>query len=275
MGKKSVMPKKQRGSNFLSAAIVSCFLLMAATLWVACDVTTPESKTSPPIPHKLGDITLKGSTSSAILTPTAVASPEPDSTGTPVAGKNGPDEGVAVSPPPVKKKVPEETAKKPPDTTIGPPKRGEFTIQIGAYIIDENLSHTKEEIISLGYSPYVTEIKQKIKMFCVIVGEPMAEKEAREIVSALAEKGFGARLLPGNGNTVDVAGGIYYYKNDASAAEGKIRALGYTAGVEERTVETILQCLRIGGYPTVDEARKDLTALERNGFSPVILKSDQ
>jgi hypothetical protein len=275
MGKKSVMPKKQRGGNLLSAAIISCFLSMAAILWVACDVTTPESKIIPSTPHRLGDITLKGSTSSAILTPTAVVSPEPGSDGTPVAGKNGPDEAGAVGPPPVAKKGPEETAKKPTDTTIEPAKRGEFTIQIGAYIIEENLIHTKEKIVSLGFSPYVTEIKQKVKMFCVIVGEPMAEKGAREIVSALAAKGFEARLLPAGDNTVDVAGGIYYYKNDASAAEGKIRALGYTARVEERRVEAILQCLRIGGYPTVDEARKDLTALERNGFSPVILKSDQ
>ncbi len=275
MGKKPVMPKKLRGNNRLSAAIASCFLFMVATFWAGCDGITPESRNAPPIPHKLGDVILKGSRDSAIPTPTAVVSPGFDVIHTPVAGKTGPDETDAVGPPPVAKKGPDGTTKKPADTTTGPPQRGEFTIQIGAYIIDENLVNTKERIAALGFSPYVTEMKRQMKMFCVIVGYGVTEKEGQEIVSALSAKGFGARLLPNTNNTVDVAGGIYYYKDDATAAEGKIKALGYTARVEERRVEAVLKCLRIGGYPTVDEAKKDLTALEQKGFSPVILKSDQ
>ncbi len=115
-----------------------------------------------------------------------------------------------------------------------------------------------------------------MKMFCVIIGEPMTEEEAREIVSALSRQRDSHRgCYRTTSNMVDVAGGIYYYKDDASAAEGKLKAFGYATHVEERTVEVILTCLRIGGYATVDEAGKDLDALERKGFSPVILKSDQ
>jgi len=40
-------------------------------------------------------------------------------------------------------------------------------------------------------------------------------------------------------------------------------------------VEVFLKRLRVGGYGTIGEAKKDLTVLEQKGFTPVILKSDQ
>jgi cell division septation protein DedD len=269
------MPKKRRGMNRLSAAVVSGFLLIMMACWPGCDRIKPEPEAGPPTPYKLGDITLRGSGTLLVFTATAVVSPGSDLVHTPSSDKTGPDETGAVPATPVPKQEPKKPAKKPAGETPGPPQRGEFTIQIGAYIVDKNLANTKEELISLGFSPYIKDTKRKMKMFCVIIGEPMTEEEAREIVSALSEKGFAPRLLPNKSNMVDVAGGIYYYKDDASAAQGMIKAFGYAARVEERTVEVILKCLRIGGYATVDEAGKDRASLERKGFSPVILKSDQ
>jgi hypothetical protein len=269
------MPEKHRDIHRLSAAIASGFLLMAVSFWAGCDGAVPASKTAPPVPHKLTDTAIRGSGDAVTRTPTAMVSPEidrPEGRADDTTGrdKTGPDTA-----PPAAKKDREKTAEKPTGEGTAPAIRGEFTIQIGAYIIDENLTLVKEKVTSLGFTPYTVDIGRKMKLFCVIVGEARTEEQARDIVSALSEKGFGTRLLPRDGNMVDVAGGIYYYKDDASEVEGRIRSLGYAVRVEERMVEVILKCLRIGSYGTADEAAKDLNALKQNGFSPVILKSDQ
>ena len=269
------MPKKHRGTHRRSAAIAFGFLLMAASLSPGCGRPSPESKTIPPTPHKLTDITIRESGDPLVHTPTAVASPETDRIGDLIDDTADNDKTGTIAPPPAVKEDPHNTAKKPTDSGIAPPKRGEFTIQIGAYVIDENLSLAKETITSLGFAPYTTEITRKMKMFCVIVGKGKSEAEAHEIASILSGKGFNPRLLPNDGNTVDVAGGIYYYRNEALDAEVRIRSLGYAAHVEERTAEVILTCLRTGNYMTSGEAEKDLNALKQKGFSPVILKSDQ
>jgi cell division protein FtsN len=233
-----------------------------------------EPASAPPTPHKLTDIVLKASETSPAFTPTAVVLPEP--VNPPAADETVPDEAAPPpTAPPAKTEQPKKATEKPVDTSGDGTAGGRFTIQVGAYVVDRNLASTKEKVISLGFTPYVTGIKRKMKMFCVIVGEGTTEHDARGIVSALSESGFEPRLLPDAGNTVDVAGGIYYYKNDASAAEERVKSLGYAARIEERTVEVTLKCLRIGTYETADAARKDLSILERNGFSPVILKSDQ
>jgi hypothetical protein len=248
---------------------------MTASLWVGCGRSSPESKTVPPTHHKLTDITIRESTDPLAHTPTAVVSPETDRVGDLIDDTTGNDKTEPIALPPAAKKEPDNTAKKPTSPSIAPPKRGEFTIQVGAYVIDENLSLAKETITSLGFTPYTTEITRKMKMFCVIVAEGKTEAEARETASILSGKGLKPRLLPNDGNTVDVAGGIYYYRNEALNAEGRINSLGYATHVEERTVEVVLTCLRTGNYITAGEAEKDLNALKQKGFFPVILKSDQ
>jgi cell division septation protein DedD len=269
------MPKKHRGTYRLSAAIAFGFLLMASSLSPGCGRPSPESKTIPPTLHKLTDIGIRESGDLLAHTPTAVASPESDRIGDLIDDTADNDKTEPIKLPPTVKKDPDNTAKKPMDSSTAPPKRGEFTIQIGAYVIEENLSLAKETVSSLGFVPYTAEITRKMKMFCIIVEEGKTEAEAHEIASMLSGKGLNPRLLSNDGNTVDVAGGIYYYRNEALDAEGRIRSLGHAAHVEERTVEVVLTCLRTGNYMTSEEAEKDLNTLKQKGFSPVILKSDQ
>lgn len=228
MAQKSSMSGKRRPSR-LPAALVLALLIVTVTVWAGCGVAPPESKMSPPKPHALGDITVKGSADWSAFTPTTMVRPEPSGYGRPVGDTAGPDGSDAVGPSPAAPKQPETSAGEPAGAPVERAKRGGVTIQIGAYIIEENLVLAREKITSLGFTPYVTEIGRKMPMFCVIVAEAKTQADTREIASSLSAKGFGARLLPGNDNTVDVAGGIYYYKGDASAAERRITALGYPA----------------------------------------------
>jgi hypothetical protein len=203
-----------------------------------------------------------------------VVSPGPTPAHTPAATEGTPEVGESGAPPPIEKN-PGHAGGDSSDTTAGLPGNGVFTIQIGAYIIDKNLNHIRDKIASLGFYPYVKEMKQTMRMYCVIVGEGLSEGDARGTVSVLTARGFDARLLPGYNGTVDVTAGIYYYKDDALVVEGEVKALGYTPRVEARSVEVVLKRLRIGGYRTIGDAKKDLAVLQGKGYSPVILKSDQ
>ncbi len=269
------MPQKKSGKGRFRAVIVSGILCAVMLISAGCSGNKPETKSAPPVPHKLTDIALRESGVSLIFTPTSAVSPGPGFTPTPTARETDLEGTQDTAPPPIGKKEPGNIAEGSPNGTSGPPEAGEFTIQIGAYIVDENLAHTREKIVSLGFSPYIKEMKQKMRMFCVIVKEGVSEKDANEAVSLLAAKGFNPRSLPGTKGMVDVAAGIYYYRDDALAEEASLKALGYAPRVEERTVEVYLKRLRVGGYGTIGEAKKDLTVLERKGFLPVILKSGQ
>ena len=260
---------ENRGRTYRLLAVIAFGLLfVAVTLAAGCDSGAHKTKAIPPTPHRLTDITIRSSTDGIIPTPTAAVSSEIDVS----------DDDRAVdtaSRPPETKKEPENPAEEVTGGRVVTPKRGEYTIQIGAYIIDENLSRVKEGVLSVGFTPYTVEIGRKIKMFCVMVAEGKTRAEASEIVSALSAKGFKPRLLPNEVNTVDVAGGIYYYKYDALAAGGRIAALGYDTNIQERVVDVVLTCLRVGRYGSADEAAKDMNTLKEKGFSPVILKNDQ
>jgi cell division protein FtsN len=269
------MHKKQRGKGRFRAVIVSGILCAVTLLGAGCDGNEPPAKAAPPVPHTFGDIALRGSEVSVMFTPTAVVSPDPTSILTPRADRGLPDGTETVPPLSLEKGKAETIVERAPKKMDGPPGGGDFTIQIGAYIVDENLARIREKIVSLGFSPYVKEMKQKMTMFCVIVGEGLGKDDADGTVSDLSDKGFNARSLPGKNGTVDVAAGIYYYRDDALAADGRVKALGYAPRIEERVVEVFLKRLRVGGYGTIGEAKKDLTVLEQKGFTPVILKSDQ
>jgi hypothetical protein len=168
---------------------------------------------------------------------------------------------------------PEEKAP-PPSKTTSPPA-GTYTLQVGAYVVDENLTEAKDKVTALGLVPYVVEMKRALGMYCVIVKSRATEKEAHDTTGSLASKGFVPEVLTGAGGLFDVAAGIYYYRDDAEKAGKKAEALGYHPSIEHRTVEATLRGLRIGVYETVDEAQGDLTLLKKGGFSPVILKGGQ
>jgi len=267
-GNRRGVAENRRRDRRLLAGITPGFLFAVVLLASGCDGSTPEIKAIPPTPHKLTDITIRSSISGIILTPTAVVSSEID-------GLDDDQIEDTASRSPELKEEPRKPADGPTGGSDVTPGRGGYTIQVGAYIIDENLYAAKDKIVSLGFTPYTAEIRRKMKMFCVITAEGKTQTEANEIASTLSGKGFEPRLLPNEGNTVDVAGGIYYYNYDASAAEGRIAALGYSTRIEERIVEVILTCLRVGGYKSADEAVKDMNTLIQKGFSPVILKNDQ
>jgi cell division septation protein DedD len=201
------MPTKLRAKRRVRAAIISGVLCAVTVLWVGCDGNRSPAKVAPPAPHRLGDIALRGSEAPTLLTPTAVVSPGPPPAHTPAAMEDTPEVGEAGAPLPIEKNQ-SHAAEDSPDTTAGLPGDGDFTIQIGAYIIDKNLNHIRDKVASLGFSPYVKEMTQTIRMYCVIVGEGLSKDEASEVASALTVRGFDARRLPGKDGTVDVTAGI-------------------------------------------------------------------
>ncbi len=129
--------------NRLSAAVVSGFLLMVVACWVGCDPILSRIKDDPADPAQTRRYHAQGERNITCLYPNgrgfSGVRPRPHS----IADKTGPDKTGAVPLNSGTEKGAEETRKE-ADEPRGPPQRGEFTIQIGAYIIDENLIACKE-----------------------------------------------------------------------------------------------------------------------------------
>ena len=277
--------RKKENSHFPLTPIICGFtfsLIVAIGVGGSgCSSDNSPAKTPSPIPLNLDEIELKESGPTPGFTPTAVGIGTMPPLHTPAAEFIPPTEKkTGPTPSPAKKEAPEKTAKKPDEKAPLPskpsvPPPGTYTLQIGAYVVDENFKEAWNKVGALNLFPYVKEMKRTMKMRCVIVERGTTEKRGQEIVTALSSKGFNPKLLKGNGGLFDASAGIYYYLDDAKKAAEKVEELGYRAQVEDREVEVILKGLRVGAYKSVDEAQENMTLLKKNGFSPVILKSDQ
>ncbi len=245
-----------------------------------CSQEEPGAKPTPPKPLDLKDITVKGNTPAAAFTPTSVGTGETPVIHTPNAEPSIPEkkktEGM---PPPAKKEAPETVTKKP--TEKAPPPKTEvvgadmYTLQVGAYIIDKNLTEARDAVTALGFTPYVKDVRRTMPMFFVVVEKGTDENKGKEIAAALAAKGFSGEVIPGEGGLRDVSAGKYYFQTDAANAERKIKELGYSPLIERREATVVLKALRLGSYKTADEADKDMKLLKEKGFSPAVLKGNQ
>lgn len=164
----------------------------------------------------------------------------------------------------------------PEDVAGGGLKREDaFSLQVGAFIYDENLNRARNDVSALGYSPYIKEIKRVTVMYCPIVGKNIEKDEAKDLIEKLRFEGFGAVPLEGENGHVDVISGFFYYKDDAKASRDRLENLGYDVDIEERRLEVTFKRLRIGSYGTIEDAKKDLGVLKKEGFSPIIVNKDQ
>ncbi|MEJ2068721.1 MAG: SPOR domain-containing protein, partial [Deltaproteobacteria bacterium] len=59
------------------------------------------------------------------------------------------------------------------------------------------------------------------------------------------------------------------------ASRDRLENLGYDVDIEERRLEVTFKRLRIGSYGTIEDAKKDLGVLKKEGFSPIIVNKDQ
>jgi len=152
---------------------------------------------------------------------------------------------------------------------------GEFTLQLGAFIFDNNLDQLTEELKSLGFVPYTEEVARTANMYCPIVLRGAEERESKEFVTMLSRLGLSPFLLNRDDGKYDVSSGVFYYESDAQAHARILRGKGYEPVIEVRNVELVLTRLRTGNYATVEEAEKDIEILEEKGLSAIIVKMDQ
>jgi cell division septation protein DedD len=150
-----------------------------------------------------------------------------------------------------------------------------FSLQVGAFIHDENLNRVRDTVSQLGYSPYIKEIDRVIVMYCPVVGKNLKKDEAKDLMEKLDLEGFGAVPLEEEGGLVDVVSGFFYYKDDAETVQDRLESLGYDVDIEGRRVEVTFKRLRIGSYGTIEDAKRDLGVLKKEGFSPIIVNKDQ
>lgn len=169
-------------------------------------------------------------------------------------------------PPPEPEKKP-EPAKKPAPRKGVPSTGGDFTVQVGAYMMPASKREVEARLHELGYQDlrYVQQYR-RVKVYHVLAGDNLSREQAEQMMGKLADMGYHPELrTDGPGYRVLV----YSYGSNSIARQTrqKVERAGVKpVKIEQETRELALDQLRVGSYASRSDANKALADLRRGGF---------
>ncbi len=132
----------------------------------------------------------------------------------------------------------------------------EFTLNVGAYLIEGNLKETEGLIRQLGYEPRLEEIARPVEMVRLRIGE-FPPEEARDRLANLADSAPDAFLVHGEKTSV-VYAASYFNLDRARRFADRLFLKGIRVEEEPAQVEKRMTLVSFGEFP--DRASADAAA---------------
>ena len=152
------------------------------------------------------------------------------------------------------------------------PEKAPYVLQVGAYVLDSNMTRTLEVVKSLGYEPFVLEGKKAVTMTRLRVGT-YPEKVAREKLSELQQVVPSAFLLH-EGDQMVLYAGSYYGLNHARVQADLIYPHEIHVDEERVNITIPIKTVRFGDFKDSEAAGVMVEKAKAAGLDTLIVKQN-
>lgn len=147
-------------------------------------------------------------------------------------------------------------------------KSAGFVLQAVATSDPARALSARDDLAGKGYKSWISIGKVKESVFVVEVGEFSSIKDSAPQKEKLETAGFEPRMAQSGGKTSLVAG-VFQDKAGADAMAERVKTAGFAPKVTNRKEPSDLYLVRVGPYPSADEAKKAGDAIRMAGYAPV------
>ncbi|MDF1534961.1 MAG: SPOR domain-containing protein [bacterium] len=230
----------------------------------------PETQTEPAKPSPPESAVKSGTPPSPTPAPAPV--PEP--------AKPEPPESEPVKPEPGTPPEPARTAAAQPSPPRVPqpgaaavsPGDVQYSIQVGAFILQSSVLELENKLRSLGHEPFRKEGSTTVMMNMLTVGPFASVAEARSALFRLKAADVDSNVRRRADGGAIVNAGSYLLEENADSVMKKIRSLGYPVRMSKNEARLPMTFVRVGRYPDMEEASVLKDELRGKGFDAIVVK---
>jgi len=166
----------------------------------------------------------------------------------------------------------EATADKPAPAPVVASGETQYSVQVGAFILDSSVAQLEKKLRGLGYDPFLKEGSTTAMMNMLTVGPFGKIDDARAALSRLKEAGVDSNMRRRSDGPAVINGGSYLLEENANSIMKKIRSLGYPVKLLKREARLPMTFVRVGHYPGMDDATSAKEELKGKGLDGVVVK---
>lgn len=147
-----------------------------------------------------------------------------------------------------------------------------FSIQVASLVVKRNALALRKRLEKLGYRPTIRKVTVRLTRHRVYAGEFHDREEADQVARRLRTDGFSPKLVAGKQGQFAVEVGSFFIQNDAIDVARRLQLKNYPSKIVAQTAPTPVYAVRVEAYEKPSEAREDLKALKRKGFTLIIVR---
>ena len=179
-------------------------------------------------------------------------------------------ESVPAAPSPVEGSQVEESS--PESAQVAATGTVEYSLQVGAFILDSSVAELEKKLRGLGYDPFLKKGSTTAMMNMLTVGPFGNVDDARAALSRLKEAGVDSNMRRRNDGTAIINAGSYLLEANATSIMRRIRSLGYPVKLLKQEASLPMTFVRVGRYTGMDDATNAKEELEGRGLDGIVVK---
>lgn len=166
-----------------------------------------------------------------------------------------------------------ESAKAPtkpaPAPAVAPPTN--FSLQVGAMVMEENAESLKRKLDEGGFSSVIRKGTAFVAKQVVTVGEPTGKREAEDLSRRLNVDGFPSQLLAvGNKYTPQI--GAFFNLDEAIDLARELQKKNYHPKITSKPANTVVFQVRHGKFDSRTAALRRGEELKAKGFNFLVVR---
>jgi cell division septation protein DedD len=148
----------------------------------------------------------------------------------------------------------------------------QYSVQVGAFILDSSVAELEKKLRGLGYDPFLKKGSTTAMMNMLTVGPFANVDDARAALSRLKEAGVDSNMRRRNDGTVIINAGSYLLEENATSIMRRIRSLGYPVKLLKQDARLPMTFVRVGRYQAMDDATSAKEELKGKGLDGIVVK---
>jgi len=168
--------------------------------------------------------------------------------------------------------VREEPAAEPGDSPVAAAGAAQFSLQMGAFILDTSVADLEKKLRAAGYEPFMKKGSTTAMMNMLTVGPFGNAADARAALSRLNEAGVDTNMRRRDDGSAIINAGSYLLEENAASVMKKIRSLGYPVKLYKSEARLPMTFVRVGRYRDMDEATTAKKELKAKGLDGIVVK---
>ncbi|HEU5394586.1 MAG TPA: SPOR domain-containing protein [Candidatus Methylomirabilis sp.] len=157
---------------------------------------------------------------------------------------------------------------------MGATAPGSYGLQVGAFAVKANAEKLQKRLEEKGYAVTVQQASPRVPRHRVLVGTYTAKADADAQREKVVEAGAkGAKVVSAGGGKFTVEAGTFRNLDAAIDLARELQKSGLAPRIDSRPTATGLYQVRVGAYPSPQEAQAQVDALRKEGLSPIVVKN--